>query len=61
MLKSYKELQVWQKAYQFCVHIYKTTRDINNTCLEQTIKDIGEIERMLKALIKSLEHKHSNP
>ncbi|RPH48438.1 MAG: four helix bundle protein [Desulfobacteraceae bacterium] len=24
-------------------------------------KDIGEVERMLKALIKSLEHKRLNP
>jgi four helix bundle protein len=24
-------------------------------------KDVGEVERMLKALIKSLQNKHSNP
>jgi len=120
MLKSYKELQVWQKAYHLCLHIYKITRTfpsdekyglssqlrraavsvpsniaegygrksikeylqslyiaygslceletqillsgdlgyINKACLEQIIKDIVEIERMLQAL-KSLEHKHS--
>jgi four helix bundle protein len=29
--------------------------------LGTAIKDIAEIERMLKALIKSLENKHLNP
>ena len=27
MLKSYKELNVWQKAYQLCIAIYKITKD----------------------------------
>jgi len=27
MLKNYKELKVWQKAYQLCVETYKVTRD----------------------------------
>jgi len=26
MLKSYKELKVWQKAYQLCLQIYKVTK-----------------------------------
>jgi hypothetical protein len=26
MLSSYKELKVWQKAYQLCLEIYKMTR-----------------------------------
>jgi four helix bundle protein len=26
MLKNYKELDVWQKAYQLCLKIYKTTK-----------------------------------
>jgi len=26
MLTSYKELKVWQKAYQLCLGIYKLTR-----------------------------------
>lgn len=25
MLKSYKELKVWQKSYQLCLHVYKIT------------------------------------
>jgi four helix bundle protein len=25
MLKNYKELRVWQKAYELCLKIYKTT------------------------------------
>jgi len=27
MLRNYKELKVWQKAYQLCLEIYKVTRD----------------------------------
>lgn len=26
MLKNYKELKVWQKAYQLCLEIYRATR-----------------------------------
>ena len=26
MLKSYKELKVWEKAYSLCVNIYRITR-----------------------------------
>jgi hypothetical protein len=26
MLKNYKELKVWQKAYQLCIKIYKITK-----------------------------------
>ena len=123
MLKNYKELNVWQKAYELCLKIYritakfpkeekygltsqvrrsvvsvssniaegygrKTTLDYvrmlyisyGSVCeLETQIllagdldfikkgelgtlkKDIAEIERMLKALIKSLENKYLNP
>jgi hypothetical protein len=37
---------------------------IRGKCLRITKKlqaDTGEVERILKALIKSLENKHSNP
>ncbi len=123
MLKNYKDLKVWQKAYQFCITIYKVTKHFpkeerygltsqirrsavsipsniaegygrktmpeyiqslfiayGSECeLETQIllskdlgyikaedfevlqKDIGEIERMLKALIKSLRDKPLNP
>ena len=123
MLKNYKELQVWQKAYQLCLAIYKRTNSFpkeerfgitsqirraavsipsniaegycskttkeyiqalyiayGSVCeletqillssdlgymsaedFEQLQKDLGDIERMLKGLIKSLESKHSNP
>jgi len=27
MLKNFKELKVWQKAYQLCLEIYKVTKD----------------------------------
>jgi hypothetical protein len=45
MLKSYKDLKVWKKSYKF-----KILHD-----------SIGEVERMLKALIISLEKKHLAP
>jgi four helix bundle protein len=123
MLKNYKELKVWQKAYQLCIAMYKITKGFpkderfgltsqirraavsvpsnitegygrkttqeylqslyiayGSHCeLETQImlsKDlgyiktedfeglqmgIGEVERMLKALIKSLQSKHLNP
>lgn len=34
---------------------------INTEKLKELQNDIGEVERMLKALIKSLENKHLNP
>ena len=123
MLKNYKELKVWQKAYQLCLETYKitrgfpgdekygltsqmrraavsvlsniaegygrkTTRDYvrslyfaygSNCELETQIslsgdlgymkaqekemlqRNIEEVERMLKALIKSLENKRLTP
>ena len=27
MLKNYKQLKVWQRAYQLCIKIYKITKD----------------------------------
>lgn len=123
MLKNYKELNVWQKAYKFCLEIYKITMSfpkeerygltsqirmaavsvpsniaegygrkttneyiqalyiaygsnceletqimlsgdlgyIKDEKFERLQKDIGDIERMLKGLISSLENKHKNP
>jgi len=34
---------------------------LNKESLSELQRDIGDIERMLKALIKSLENKHLNP
>ena len=34
---------------------------INDNDLKEILEKIGEVERMLKALIKSLKDKHSNP
>ena len=34
---------------------------INDDDLKEILEKIGEVERMLKALIRSLENKHSNP
>jgi four helix bundle protein len=123
MLRSYKDLKVWQKSYKLCLDIYKLTKGFpkeelysltsqirrsaisvpsniaegygrkttaeylrslyiaygSNCELETQIlltgdlcyckpehiknvqEDVGEVERMLKALIKSLENKHLNP
>lgn len=123
MLKTYKDLLVWQKAYQLCLEVYKaskkfpaeekfvlvsqirrpalsilsniaegygrrTTREyiqslyiaygsvceletqillsgdlgyVADAVLKRLQAKIGDVERMLKGLIKSLEDKHSNP
>lgn len=123
MLKTYKDLEVWQKAYAFCLEIYQATKNfpaeekygltsqirravisipsniaegygrknlpeylqflhiaygslceletqlllskdlgyLLDTRKEKLITDISTIERMLKALIRSLETKrHGN-
>ena len=122
-LKNYKDLKVWQRAYQLCLEIYKITKGfpdeekygltsqlrraavsvpsniaegygrkttpeyiqflyiaygsiceietqillagdlgyIEPVKLEMLHEGVGEVERMLKALIKSLENKHSTP
>jgi four helix bundle protein len=123
MLKNYKDLKVWQKAYELCITIYqitkhfpkeeqygltsqirrsavlvpsniaegygrKTTQEymqslyiaygshceletqimiskdlgyIKSDDFQELQQDIGDVERMLKALIKSLQNKHLNP
>ena len=123
MLKNYRELKVWKKAYALCLIIYrmtgkfpkeeryglisqvrrsavsipsniaegygrKTTADyvrflyiaygslceletqimlsgdlnyLEGSNLVDLKTNIAEVERMLKALIRSLEHKHSDP
>jgi four helix bundle protein len=123
MLKSFKELNVWQKAYSLCLTVYKQTvsfpgeekygftsqirrsavsvpsniaegyerksvkeylqslyiaydsvceletqlllsGDLGYGAVENLVKlqqDVGEVERMLKSLIKSLENKNSPP
>ena len=123
MLKNYKELKVWQKSYELCLEIYRTTKGFpkeekygltsqirrsavsvvcniaegygrkttgeyvrslyiayGSNCeletqillsgdlgyidagkLEKLRDEIGKVERMLKALIRSLENKHSTP
>lgn len=119
MLKNFKDLNVWQKAYKLCLKIYKATKDfpneekyglssqmrraavsvpsnisegygrkttldyirslyiaygsnceletqtllsgdlgyIENETQKKLLEKISEVERMLKALIKSLENK----
>ena len=123
MLKNYKELKVWEKAYKLCLDIYtvtkrfpkeeiygltsqirrsavsipsniaeeygrKTTSEYGrflyiaygSVCeletqtmvsgdldymkkekFQELREELGDVERMLKAMIKSLENKHLNP
>ncbi len=123
MLRNYKDLKVWQKAYQLCLEIYRITKGfpreetyglisqirraaVSVVCniaegygrkttleyirslyiaygsiceletqillsgdlgyieagkLEKLQDEMGEVERMLKALIKSLENKRLTP
>ncbi len=72
MLKNYKDLKVWQKSYKLCLEIYRITAKFpkeERYGLTSQIRrsvvsipsNIAEIERMLKALIKSLENKPLNP
>ncbi len=57
MLKNYKELKVWQKAYLLSGDLgYIRAGD-----LEILQRDIGEVERMLKGLIRALEKRPWNP
>ena len=34
---------------------------MNKEKLQELREELGDVERMLKAMIKSLENKHSNP
>jgi len=123
VLKNYKELKVWQKAYHLCIEIYKITKDFpkeerygltsqirrasvsvpsniaegygrkttreyiqalyvayGSNCeletqillsgdlgyikpedLEKLQGVLGDVERMLMGLIRSLENRHSTP
>ena len=27
MLRNFKDLQIWQKAYQLCLEVYRTTKE----------------------------------
>jgi four helix bundle protein len=121
MLRNFKELSVWQKAYQLCLEIYRLTKKfpkeeiynltsqirraavsvpsniaegygrrtgpdyirslyiaygsvceletqimlsgdlgyVSKSDSEKVLNELAEVERMLKALIRSLEKKHS--
>ena len=53
MIKNYKELKIWQESV-------KLQRDFQKKKFELR-SDRGEVERMLKALMRSLENKHLDP
>ena len=55
MHKNYKELNAREKAYNFCLD------DMKKEKLQELLEELGDVERMLKAMIKSLENKHLNP
>jgi len=70
--KNYKNLKVWQKSYELCLEIYNITAtfpkeeryDLTSQIrrsVEAILYNIAESERMLKALIISLENKPLNP
>jgi len=72
MLKNYKNLKVWQKSYELCLEIYNITATFpkkERYGLTSQIRgsvvsipfNIAGSEKMLKALIKSLENKSLNP
>ena len=72
MLTNYKELKVWQKSYELCLEIYSITATFpkeKRYGLTSQIRgsvvsipsNIAGSEKMLKALIKSLENKPLNP
>ena len=65
MLKNYKELKVWQKSYELCLETRLLLSDDLNYVNKENLKDLKdnteEVEKMLKALIKSLENKRLDP
>ena len=58
MIKNYKELKVWGKAYKLCLDIYTVMKKEK---FQELREALGDIERMLEAMINSLENKHLNP
>ena len=72
MLKNYKELKVWQKSYELSsygsvceletqIQLAGDLDLIEKGKLGILKKDLTVIEKMLKALRKSLENKHLTP
>jgi hypothetical protein len=61
MLKNYKDLNVWQRAYGLCLETQVMLSGdlgyINGDIMTKLHENISEVERMLKALIRSLESK----
>jgi len=57
MLRNYKDLKVWQKSYQLCGDLGY----MKNVTLDEIKAEVQAIEKMLKALIKSLENKPLTP
>ena len=59
MLKNYKELKVCELETQ--TMISGDLNYMNKEKLQELREELRDVERMLKAMIKSLENKHLNP
>ena len=51
MLKSYRDLKVWQKAYQLCLDVYKKTADFPN---EEKYGLISQIKRAAISVVSNI-------
>jgi four helix bundle protein len=51
MLKNYKELKVWQKAYQLCLKIYRATRKFPK---EERFGLISQIRRAVVSVVSNI-------
>ncbi len=57
MFKSFKELKVWQKAYRLSIPLSRDLGFLKDEESKLLQKEVGDVERMLKGLIKSLNKK----
>ena len=51
MLKNYKELKVWQKAYQLCLEIYRATSEFPK---EERFGLISQIRRAVVSVVSNI-------
>jgi len=51
MLKNYKELKVWQKAYQLCLEIYRATSEFPK---EERFGLISQIRRAIVSVVSNI-------
>jgi four helix bundle protein len=51
MLKNYKELKVWQKAYKLCLEIYTATKEFPN---EERFGLVSQIRRAVVSVVSNI-------